>query len=114
LFASSRGIYVRFHIKLSGSSYSGLFTRTDELNLFSLKHSLKVLNPERNVYFICPQSLDISFYSNLLPKAKFITFDDDYFQSIMEPKWFGKPGLYFSVLNCDSEYGLSSETRGLL
>jgi len=54
----------------------------DELNLFSLQHTLKVLYPERNIYFICPQSLDIIFYSNLVPRAKFITFDDGYFQSI--------------------------------
>src|SRR5207342_836465 len=34
--------------------------------------------------------------------------------SSIEPKRSGKSGLYFRVLNCASEYGLSSETCGRL
>ena len=54
----------------------------DGLELFSLQHSLNVLKPGREVYLICPKSLDYSFYSNSFPTVKFAAFDDQYFQSI--------------------------------
>ncbi|MDR2562054.1 MAG: hypothetical protein LBC63_09835 [Holophagales bacterium] len=54
----------------------------DGLELFSLQYSLRNLNPEREIFFVCPKSLDVSFYRRLAPSAKFATFDDGYFTSI--------------------------------
>jgi len=56
--------------------------KIDGLELFSLQHSLNVLNQGREVYLICPQSLDHSFYSTIFPGVKFAIFDDYYFLSI--------------------------------
>jgi len=52
------------------------------LELFSLQYSLRNLDPGREIFFICPKSLDVSFYRRLAPSAKFATFDDGYFASI--------------------------------
>jgi hypothetical protein len=43
---------------------------------------LSVLKPEREIYLICPSSLDYSFYSNLFPDVKFVVFDNYFFQSV--------------------------------
>ncbi|MCL1908625.1 MAG: hypothetical protein FWG12_04570 [Holophagaceae bacterium] len=53
-----------------------------DLDLFSLKYSIQVLCKKHDISFICPQSLDINFYSTLFPNAKFIAFDDCYFYSV--------------------------------
>jgi len=47
-----------------------------------LQYSLRNLNPGREIFFACPQSLDVSFYRRLAPSARFATFDDKYFTSI--------------------------------
>jgi len=54
----------------------------DGLELFSLQYSLRNLNPRREIFFICPKSLDVSFYHRLAPSAKYAIFDDGYFASI--------------------------------
>jgi hypothetical protein len=54
----------------------------DGPDLLSLSYALKKLEPKRDVYFVCPKSLETEFYSNLAPNAKFVTFDDCHFQSI--------------------------------
>ncbi|MDR0498178.1 MAG: FkbM family methyltransferase [Holophagales bacterium] len=54
------------------------------VELFSLRYSLSKLSPNRDIYFVCPESLGTEFYSNQAPNAKFVTFDDNYFQSIRD------------------------------
>jgi hypothetical protein len=53
----------------------------DGLELFSLQYSFRNLDPGRDIYFVCPHSLDVSFYRCLAPNAKFATFDDEHFTS---------------------------------
>jgi hypothetical protein len=54
----------------------------DGLDLFSLHYSLNKLKAKRDIYFVCPESLETAFYSNLFPRAKFVTFDDCYFKPV--------------------------------
>jgi hypothetical protein len=54
----------------------------DGLHLFSLQYSLNKLEAGREVFFVCPESLDRTFYSELFPSAGFKAFDDGCFASI--------------------------------
>jgi hypothetical protein len=54
----------------------------DGLELFSLQYSILNLAPGREVYFVCPETLDTAFYREFAPNAKFSTFDDSYFQDV--------------------------------
>ena len=57
-------------------------TVLDELESFALDHSLAVLSENRPVFFIAPETLDRSFYSERYPAIRFMLFDNSYFASI--------------------------------
>lgn len=54
----------------------------DPLERYSLDHSLSVISPARVIFFIAPDTLDRSFYSERYPSIPFVLFDAKYFASI--------------------------------
>jgi hypothetical protein len=52
------------------------------LEFFSLKHSLAVIKPSRQVCFIGPEGLDLSLYMVHFPKVPFVGLDKTHFESI--------------------------------
>ncbi|MCL1892691.1 MAG: hypothetical protein FWG02_00455 [Holophagaceae bacterium] len=84
-----------------------------DLDLFSLKHSVDVLNPERKIAFICQQSLDTSYYSNLFPNVEFITFDDNYFLSVENYSRLLLSEFFYQKFD-NFEFALISQTDAIL
>jgi hypothetical protein len=54
----------------------------DGLELFSLQYSLKNINSNRKIIFVCPKSMNRDFYAQLASNAEYVIYDDYYFQSI--------------------------------
>lgn len=54
----------------------------EPLEQFSLDYSLRQLQQGREVFFIAPEHLDLSYYSQHFPSVAVKRFDKDYFSSI--------------------------------
>jgi len=53
----------------------------DEMEFFSIKHSLQTLKNFR-VSFLCPDNLNLNFYNVNFPEADFVSLDKKYFDSV--------------------------------
>jgi hypothetical protein len=54
----------------------------DGLELFSLQYSLKNINSNRKIVFVCPKFMNRDFYSRLAPSAEYVIYDEYFFQSV--------------------------------